>query len=269
MEDVNRAASSGDSVGQPRPAPALTSGDKAKPKGKQQPLPGGHLPSLHQSRDNSYIVKDQNPRFYEDPAFIASQVPGGALQNLNSSTAVKNDDIMTLRRSASEERKSAKLSRSDSYRRARPILSPAEVRKTSSRKSCDVADLDISSIHLEKDKTVEKKEVKSGGNNFFKNIRNQFSFSSLRRKSPKKPVLQSDDSYQKSGCDPSPGYSPSTVVAPRMTSTPLHACIANGGGRSESVPPCDEAPPPRRFRTAAVKNQFQRWSFAESTGREG
>ena len=268
MEDVNRAASPGDSVGQPRPAAAaLSSGGNAKPKVKQQP--GGHSPSLHQSRDNSYIVKDQNPRFYEDPAFLASQVPGGALQKSKSSTAVKNDDIMTLRRSASEERKSAKLSRSDSYRRARPILSPAEVRKTSSRKSCDVADLDISSIHLEKDKSV--KEVKSGGNNFFKNIRNQFSFSSLRRKSPKKPVLQSDDSYQKSGCDPSPGYSPSTsttAVAPRMTSTPLHACIANGG-RSESVPPRDEAPPPRRFRTAAVKNQFQRWSFAESTGREG
>ena len=217
-----------------------------------------------------------------------------------------NDDI-NLRRSAAndsggsdmalirdERRKSTRsLGRSDSYRKAKPLLSPAEQRKNNRKSAADVGTLDISSINLEDKKTtgnaesgVGKKEPKA--TNFFRNIRNQLSFSSLRRKSPKKSLK--DDSYRRSGSDPAKEISgelsspaaaaPSTNLSPasgsRMTSTPL-GCTSvdrstseepgkvtgNGsaGGRRTAAP--TDGGGEVRFRTAAMKNQHQRWSFAE------
>ena len=187
----------------------------------------------------------------------------------------------------SEEKKSSKcLSRSDSYRRARPLLSPVEVRKN--RNSCDVTTLDLSSINIQNSCDVttldlssiniqnscdvttldlssiniqnEKEEKKEAKGNFFKNIRSQFTFSSLRRKSPKKSSNK-EDSYRTSGCDPTHDLSPS--VGSRMTSTPLSSCATARGSEQREV--TEEV----KYRTAAMKNQHQRWSFAEQTAREG
>ena len=83
-------------------------------------------------------------------------------------------------------RKVAGLSRSDSYRRARPLLSPAEARKVF-RNSADVSSLDFSQCSLsatltteddDDDRREERKETKGGGGGFFRNLRSQFSFSS-------------------------------------------------------------------------------------------
>ena len=226
--------------------------------------------------------------------------------------------------------KAAGLSRSDSYRRARPLLSPAEARKVF-RNSADVSSLDFSQCSLsatmtteeddEDERREERKETKGGGGGFFRNLRSQFSFSSLRRKSPKKqqPVVVLDRASVSNASDMSvPGFTPehhggsqprmtSTPVSggcvgrpmsePRMTSTPLSSCadslaVAVEPRRTSSPNSLNcvsaEGPPPRqsaelrrppsagsgempgvKFRTAALKNQYQRWSFAEQTLREG
>lgn len=182
-----------------------------------------------------------------------------------------------------ERRRSTKsLGRSDSYRKAKPLLSPAETRRRN-RNSVDVGALDISSINLEEKSgggaaAAAKKEPK---NNFFRNIRNQLSFSSLRRKSPKKssPSLK-DDSYRHSGSDPAKEIGDlSPASGARMTSTPL-GCTA-AARASEGPEELNQRPPEARraevaaggrggggevkFRTAAMKNQHQRWSFAEQS----
>jgi hypothetical protein len=257
--------------------------------------------------------------------------------------------------------KGAGLSRSDSYRRARPLLSPAEARKVF-RNSADVSSLDFSQCSLsatltteddDDDRREERKEAKSGGGGFFRNLRSQFSFSSLRRKSPKKPPLAAGPSHTAAAVAVSNNNLSDMSVAnfspelhgsvsgnrPRMTSTPVGGC--SGGGRQVSEPRMTSTPlstctdessvagrlsaePPRRtsspnglscaavkggtgtrrpsepheggrrrsgahlamagsaagssgeppaggvkFRTAALKNQYQRWSFAEQSLREG
>ena len=193
------------------------------------------------------------------------------IRNSSLSKPSEGNDIMTPK---SEEKKSSKcLSRSDSYRRARPLLSPVEVRKN--RNSCDVTTLDLSSINIQNSCDVttldlssiksiniqnEKEEKKEAKGNFFKNIRSQFTFSSLRRKSPKKSSNK-EDSYRTSGCDPTHDLSPS--VGSRMTSTPLSSCATARGSEQREV--TEEV----KYRTAAMKNQQQRWSFAEQTAREG
>jgi hypothetical protein len=197
----------------------------------------------------------------------------------------------------------------------------------------------------------ERKEAKGGGG-FFRNLRSQFSFSSLRRKSPKKTPLAAGPSHTAAVAASNNNLSDMSVAnfspelhgsaggnRPRMTSTPVGGC--SGGGRQVSEPRMTSTPlstctdessvagrlsaePPRRtsspnalscaavkggtvtrrpsqpheggkrrseahsavagsaagssgeppaagvkFRTAALKNQYQRWSFAEQSLREG
>ncbi len=231
--------------------------------------------------------------------------------------------------SPKSERPRSSLGRSDSYRRAKPILSPPEMRKTKGEKSAKnshehatsappvitkMHELDLSAIKVldEKPKVitppVPAAAEKPSSNNFFKNIRSQFSFSSLRiKKGGKKSGGEKDgiknnnlgDSYRTSGCDPSNDLTPLSatttaitnnnstaandgngclngtlnggVRGPKATSTPLSACGGHNG-RSSASPETElnsqgQPIPPemRRFRTAAVKNQYQRWSFAEQS----
>jgi hypothetical protein len=229
----------------------------------------------------------------------------------------KNSDIaMTKADSPKSERPRSSLGRSDSYRRAKPILSPPEARKTGKDKMAPmtVHDLDISAIKVVDEKVKENSPPPIIGddllhqkptNNFFKNIRSQFSFSSLRIKKsakkggsePKSSKQQLGDSYRTSGCDPSNDLKPLASITttktpnsngngclngtglngvsprnggigPKATSTPLSGCAGGLNDRSSTSPDADgskaQAPPEmRRFRTAAVKNQYQRWSFAE------
>jgi hypothetical protein len=181
----------------------------------------------------------------------------------------------------------------------------------------------------EEERRDERKEAakSSSGGGFFRNLRSQFSFSSLRRKSPKKqplPVTVVGKVAQSNLSNISgPNFSPdhpsgrndqprmtSTPVSgggrtgsePRMTSTPLSSCADSStnhdrlsssdgqrtspgsgvtcAGMRQSTEPrrSDSRPPsagsvdhngPVKFRTAALKNQYQRWSFAEQTLREG
>jgi hypothetical protein len=157
--------------------------------------------------------------------------------------------------------KGAGLSRSDSYRRARPLLSPAEARKVF-RNSADVSSLDFSQCSLsatltteddEDDRREERKEAKGGGG-FFRNLRSQFSFSSLRRKSPKKPPLAAGPSHTAAAVAASNNNLSDMSVAnfspelhgsaggnrPRMTSTPVGGC--SGGGRQVSEPRMTSTP---------------------------
>jgi hypothetical protein len=231
------------------------------------------------------------------------------------------------------------LSRSDSYRRARPLLSPAEARKVF-RNSADVSSLDFSQCSLsatmtteddDEDRREERKEGAKNGGGFFRNLRSQFSFSSLRRKSPKKSLgavglsrTTMDDISaiaaanrsrdHSSGGDGTVGHPRMTstpvtaggvrpMTEPRMTSTPLSSCAestvngrlsAESSRTSPNALSCVSAEGARhqaeadgkwrsevrsvgggdlsagvKFRTAALKNQYQRWSFAEQTLREG
>ncbi len=184
-------------------------------------------------------------------------------------------------------------------------------------------ELDLSAIKVLEEKpkvitppvTVTAAE-KPSSNNFFKNIRSQFSFSSLRiKKGSGKKSGSGDknagrnnnlgDSYRTSGCDPSNDLTPLSTAAtsaaiainnskaangngngclngtlngssgvrgPKATSTPLSACGGGNNGRNSVSPETEvnsqgQPVPPemRRFRTAAVKNQYQRWSFAEQS----
>ena len=181
-----------------------------------------------------------------------------------------------------ERRKSTKsLGRSDSYRKAKPLLSPAEARKN--RNSVEVGALDISSINLGEKSAAAAELKKEPKNNFFRNIRNQLSFSSLRRKSPKKSSFK-DDSYRHSGSDPAKEIGDlSPASGARMTSTPLGCTAVRASEGPEEVAKKPEGVTRRtegavggvtrrteggsdvKFRTAALKNQHQRWSFAEQS----
>ena len=232
--------------------PAPYSGDINKGEKETSQLAVSHRHSVRGSIANRTVSGSEPFIAYSEHSAHHYHPSHQIITNESLSCKSEQNDAMTPK---SEEKKSSKsLSRSDSYRRARPLLSPVEVRKT--RNSSDVTNLDFSSINIQ-DEKEEKKESKG---NFFKNIRSQFTFSSLRRKSPKKNSNK-DDSYRTSGCDPTHDLSPS--VGARMTSTPLSSCTAARGSEVR------EGPEEVKYRTAAMKNQHQRWSFAEQTAREG
>merc|ERR1719278_2158689 len=100
------------------------------------------------------------------------------------------------------------LKRSDSYKAARPILSPEVVRRSveSSTVSSAVTSPDTSvnmSLDISNSSADVPKEIRKDGTgnnikisetkgNFFKNIRSQFSFSSLRRSKSSKKALNKD-----------------------------------------------------------------------------
>eukprot|EP00090_Calanus_glacialis_P047494 TRINITY_DN989_c0_g1_i1.p1 TRINITY_DN989_c0_g1~~TRINITY_DN989_c0_g1_i1.p1 ORF type:complete len:1577 (+),score=288.14 TRINITY_DN989_c0_g1_i1:339-5069(+) len=204
------------------------------------------------------------------------------------------------------------LKRSDSYRRARPILSP-DLSKNN-RKSLEIsqsntsANLSNNSTNIsfgngssskstnnnstintpncavETDKFPDEKEKSVSKGNFFKNIRSQFSFSSLRRKPSKKTLIEiTSPIEQKKSSDvkrrnsfSSLSSSNKTPDQPRMTSTPnSDYSLKNTSNNIEhekpkvkpssewSESPKNSAATPVKFRTAALKNQHQRWSFAE------
>ena len=127
--------------------------------------------------------------------------------------------------------------------------------------------LRINGKHVETKKEPAASETKG---NFFKNIRSQFSFSSLRKKNQKKSQanLQLDKTLEekrsksdeeekkltrsKSFSEKSPVSI--TSLQPRMTSTPLSEEERKTTPRREQ----------QGFRTAASKSQQHRWSLAES-----
>jgi len=205
------------------------------------------------------------------------------------------------------------LKRSDSYRRARPILSP-DLSKNN-RKSLEISPSNIpvnlsnnstnisvgngssnkstnndsriqtpsnNSVVIDKDPEEKGKSTSKG--NFFKNIRSQFSFSSLRRKPSKKALIeitapieeQKSTDIKRRNSFSSLSSSNKTPDQPRMTSTPnSDSSLKNINRNIESEKPkvkrsseWSESPKnsavtPIKFRTAALKNQHQRWSYAE------
>lgn len=203
------------------------------------------------------------------------------------------------------------LKRSDSYRRARTILSPDLSRNN--RKSLEVAVTNNNSTVISKNLTNKspsenvpaynspilasssepttnghstlEKGKDSNKNNFFKNLRSQFSFSSLRvKKTHKKPItisapleLNQTSDLKRRNSFSSVTVSNKSPQQPQMTSTPVSGCsttnINNGELKKEkpNVKTSSEWPEsPKtsmntgvKFRTAALKNQHQRWSFAE------
>jgi hypothetical protein len=206
------------------------------------------------------------------------------------------------------------LKRSDSYRRARPILSPdlsknnrksveispsnnstnlsnnptnISVGNSSSNKStnnnCGIQTPSNNSAVHHKDRDDKEKSTPKG--NFFKNIRSQFSFSSLRRKPSKKAIIEIStppDQQKSSDIKRRNSFSSLSPVnktppdQPRMTSTPnsdLSLKNANKNIEFEqpkvksstewSESPKNNGVTPIKFRTAALKNQHQRWSYAE------
>ena len=189
------------------------------------------------------------------------------------------------------------LQRSDSYRAARTLLSPALPRPTrhstyisfngfdSNSRSAEQSPEDPANIPgLEEDRQAGGK-----GGNFFRTLRNTFSTMSLRRKPSKKqsdravaqlPVLQEARLKRRNsvGSGSAVSRQSSSRDQPRMTSTPIsdspasqaRAGQAEWGRDTPARHPAHPAhTPPRqpdktpKFRTAALKNQFQRWSYAE------
>ena len=147
------------------------------------------------------------------------------------------------------------------------------MRRSSVTTSANVS-LDISTSSVEAPKLSEQDVKKPAASetkgNFFKNIQSQFSFSSLRRKNPKKSQANSqlnktlEEKRTKSGDDEkklarSKSFSetsPASIseLRPSMTSTPLSEEERKKTPRREQ----------KEFRTAAIKSQQHRWSFAES-----
>merc|ERR1719187_971011 len=73
------------------------------------------------------------------------------------------------------------LTRSDSYKQARTCIPSPDSSTNGGSKSTDIS-LDCSSITTADEERSQS--PKNNTKNFFKNIRSQFSFSSLRKKSP-------------------------------------------------------------------------------------
>ena len=203
------------------------------------------------------------------------------------------------------------LKRSDSYRRARTILSPDLSRNN--RKSLEIAATNNNSMVISKTltnkspcekaqtnnspilassneptkngKAQHEKGKEANKNNFFKNLRSQFSFSSLRvKKNPKKAMtisppleLQQTSDLNRRNSFSSTSVSNKLPQQPQMTSTPVSESSTKSTKNSEiksekqSVKSSSEWPespktssnPGVRFRTAALKKQHQRWSYAE------
>jgi hypothetical protein len=153
--------------------------------------------------------------------------------------------------------------------------SAASSARTSANTSVNIS-LDISNSSAElprvNGKDVEIK-TKMGAaetkGNFFKTIRSQFSFSSLRRKNPKKSLNKTvevkkanDNMVAEQNLKRSQSFSavksPTAETRPVMTSTPVSEEERRTG---EEIQRRREQP---AFRTAAMKSQHQRWSFAEA-----
>ena len=229
------------------------------------------------------------------------------LSSMNSDTSVgQNSNGIDGSRNSVQR---SSLKRSDSYRRARTILSPDLSRNN--RKSLEIAATNNNTTVISKnltnksasekldnspilassnEKTMNaKKEPEKGKdvskNNFFKNLRSQFSFSSLRvKKATKKNVTISSplELNQTSDLKRRNSFSSVTVSnkspqQPQMTSTPVSGCSTvnktNGELKKENpnLKSSGEWPDsPKtsmssgvKFRTTALKNQHQRWSLAE------
>merc|ERR1719431_1402468 len=135
------------------------------------------------------------------------------------------------------------------------------------------------------DKDRDSKEKSASKGNFFKNIRSQFSFSSLRRKPSKKALVEiSTPTNQQQSADIKRRNSFSSLSSsnktppdqPRMTSTPISDSSMKINNKNIEVEqpkvkpatewsdsPKNNQATPIKFRTAAMKNQHQRWSYAE------
>ena len=148
---------------------------------------------------------------------------------------------------------------------------------------------------IRKDGTGNNQKIAETKGNFFKNIRSQFSFSSLRRSKSSKKALnkvadarktaESKSDSEESSLKRTQSFStgspiaktpiisstlantPNSETRPRMTSTPVSEEERKAKNKTENsqtniLRNNKEQQP--GFRTAALKSQHQRWSFAES-----
>jgi len=275
-------------------------------------------------RKHEEIVRDENKiseQVFERNISVGNQLshPGDIYNRVNQTLGRMNTDASAghISNGIDGSRNSVQrssLKRSDSYRRARPILSPdlsknnrksveispsnnstnlstnssnISVGNSSSNKSTNnisgIQTPSSNSTANDKDQNAKEKSAQKG--NFFKNIRSQFSFSSLRRKPSKKALVEiSTPNNQQKSADIKRRNSFSSLSSsnktppdqPRMTSTPISDSsmkITNKNIEIEqpkvkpstewSDSPKNNQATPLKFRTAAMKNQHQRWSYAE------
>jgi len=289
----------------------------------------GDLERKHEEIERSHNPKSQ--LVFERNVSVGNQLshPEDIYNRVNQTLNRMNTDTSTghISNGIDGTRNSVQrssLKRSDSYRRARPILSP-DLSKNN-RKSLEITPSNNSAIlsspstnnsailsstttnisfdnnssnkstnnnsttktSIHNNTTIEKdqnnKDKSSSKPNFFKNIRSQFSFSSLRRKPSKKTLIeiptqkvqQKSKDVKRRNSFSSLTSSNKTPDQPCMTSTPnSDSSVKNTNKNSEreqpkvkaasewSETPKNSVDTPIKFRTAALKNQHQRWSFAE------
>ena len=267
---------------------------------------------------NSGLKSSQLDRLTDD-AVVSSPLQYSAprlQQNICKGKPASRDGDDNANNTSIEDEKS-NLKRSDSYRNARTILSP-DLSKIN-RKSPEISPAnkiqnatyvsfnnitsDKSPVTMEnspntsRESSKDDKEKQNTKQNFFKNIRSQFSTLSLRRKPSKKHEAEkpqvtpksemkrrnSFNSFLRSPLNKTPDQ------PPRLTSTPINSekspksspsprptniksktrnhPVSEWSSHSSPHQNINDAyksgVSPPKFRTAALKNQHQRYSYAD------